>query len=328
MITYTKGWVDINKPNILIIGKTGAGKSSVINYVFGREVAPVGNVAEPMTRGIIPYDHESFTIYDSEGYELGDDKQRHYERLILDSLAESEYHIVWYAIPAADKRITELDIKLIKRIKREGFPVCLLLTKVDEPDEKQLNDMLATANEKLAGVNVFRLSVNANNNPALAASCNWKKLVDYSIEKAEQYLLKLKREEANTIITKATVAAGAVALSPIPFSDAALLVPIQTAMIFKIFSIYGVSLGKAVVTNVASAVLTTAIGQSFAGNLLKFIPFVGSIGGAIINTGVATAITGILGNMVADLCESGGDIERKFSSSSFIVGAVQKFKER
>lgn len=53
--------------------------------------------------------------------------------------------------------------------------------------------------------------------------------------------LKAKRKQANEAIATAVTAAGAAAAIPIPFSDAAILVPIQVAMVAKIIDLYGVS---------------------------------------------------------------------------------------
>jgi len=41
----------IAKPNILICGATGVGKSSVVNHVFGENLAKVGH-GIPVTQGI------------------------------------------------------------------------------------------------------------------------------------------------------------------------------------------------------------------------------------------------------------------------------------
>jgi len=69
----------VKKPNILIAGATGSGKSSVVNHVFGRDLTKVA-AGEPVTRGIHEFKSEDVAIvlYDSEGYELGSARQEAY----------------------------------------------------------------------------------------------------------------------------------------------------------------------------------------------------------------------------------------------------------
>ena len=82
--------------------------------------------------------------------------------------------------------------------------------------------------------------------------------------------LEVKRKYAEKIIVTATVAAGAVGVTPIPFSDAVLLVPVQVEMLRKIIDIYGVS------------------------NLVNI--------SAVISGGVAAALTGAIGYAASELC--------------------------
>ena len=64
------------KTNILIAGKSGVGKSSLLNYIFGEEVSPTG-AGKPVTaKGLHEYSFElkdndriSFSICDSWGLE-------------------------------------------------------------------------------------------------------------------------------------------------------------------------------------------------------------------------------------------------------------------
>ena len=101
------------------------------------------------------------------------------------------------------------------------------------------------------------------------------------------------------IIHTAATAAAATAASPIPFSDAALLIPIQTTMITSLYKANGANISQGVVEGAFKAKLISGLGKSLAknlkGNLLKFIPGVGTIAGGTINATVSVAFTEALG---------------------------------
>jgi len=344
-------------PNILICGQCGVGKSTVVNYVFNDSVAMEGDNAEPCTEGIFLYKNDTVNIYDSEGYEIGAENQNHYEKLIFDeflachrgNLEADAVHLVWYAVSGASKRFTDLDVRLVKRIKDDGFPVCVLLTKIDELDEGQLNDMTRSLANDLPGIDIFRLSKYARENEEIAKFCDWDKLIDWSYDhlagvykerfvQALRERLDLKRKQAVAVVAGATTVAATVGASPIPFSDAALLVPIQTGMIIGIAGIYGIHVGKAAISSVASSAGISALGKSVAGGIIKFIPGIGSLFGGIINASVAGAITGALGGVFSELCYKqckdsldgnppSIDIEQILTAPSFITDVLKRAKE-
>ena len=97
------------------------------------------------------------------------------------------------------------------------------------------------------------------------------------------------------IIHTAATAAAATAASPIPFSDAALLIPIQTTMITSLYKANGANISRGVVDGALKATMVSGLGKSLAGNLLKFIPGVGTIAGGTINATVSVAFTEALG---------------------------------
>ena len=76
-VTYSeyesKKNINKEKVNIIVAGKTGVGKSSLINYIFGKEVAKVGD-GQPVTQEIQEYDleNDNITLFDTKGIEAKD----------------------------------------------------------------------------------------------------------------------------------------------------------------------------------------------------------------------------------------------------------------
>lgn len=119
----------IRKPNILICGATGAGKSSVVNWVFGKNVAATGT-GRPLTRGITEYSSEdtSVNLFDTEGYEIGEEKISAYRDNVEKWIGErregalaGQIHEAWYCISAANKRVTDMDLSVVQTLQ-EKYP--------------------------------------------------------------------------------------------------------------------------------------------------------------------------------------------------------------
>ena len=73
---YAKRMKSLNNLNIIVAGKTGVGKSTLINSVFRGNLAPTGT-GRPVTLENKIYKRENFplTIYDNNGFELAIDAQ-------------------------------------------------------------------------------------------------------------------------------------------------------------------------------------------------------------------------------------------------------------
>ena len=126
--------------NLLIIGQTGVGKSSLINALFGKEVAKAG-VGKPISKHIEKYETEldgkKVNLYDSMGFEVAK------EECIIDinnALEKSEeskdikylFHGVTYCIQAGGYKIQDFDIKMIKQFTDKEYSVIIALTKADQ----------------------------------------------------------------------------------------------------------------------------------------------------------------------------------------------------
>lgn len=113
--------------------------------------------------------------------------------------------------------------------------------------------------------------------------------------------------QAHAAIHTASVAAVAESASPIPFSDSALLIPIQTTMIAAIYKAYDREISEGFLIGAVEATTVSTIGKSIVGNLLKMIPCVGTVVGGVINATVAAAFTEAIGFGVANAFEKNSD---------------------
>ena len=112
---------------------------------------------------------------------------------------------------------------------------------------------------------------------------------------AQQIDWDRKRRAAKLIIGEHVLLAAAAAASPIPFSDAALLIPIQIAMIARITAVWGLDIAVGSLASVIGAAILSAgatlVGREVVGKLLKFVPVVGTLLGDALTASVAIALT-------------------------------------
>ena len=111
--------------------------------------------------------------------------------------------------------------------------------------------------------------------------------------------IDLKKGKAQAVVATSAVAAAATGAVPIPFSDAAVLVPEQIAMLGGITAVFGLPIEKGTIAAIVSATIgtagTTVLGKTIVANLVKLIPGVGSVVGGVISGATAAALTAALG---------------------------------
>lgn len=161
---------EVKKPNILICGATGVGKSTLIRDLFRMsesEGPEIGRSGRSRTIGIQAYSPEGagITLYDSQGYNIGADENKFMkdvlgviEQKVRDNPEDMSCHIheVWYCVAAANNRFFETDEKILRAIKKKySIPVMVILTKVDCADEEGINSLKRAVSDKLPDIPIF-----------------------------------------------------------------------------------------------------------------------------------------------------------------------------
>jgi len=300
--------------NILIAGRSGVGKSTLINAVFQKNLAETGQ-GRPVTQNTreITKEDVPLSIFDTRGLEMSQFKETisELEKLIktrnTDQDSNRHIHAAWLCIQEDGRRVEDAEIKLHEMLS-QYMPLITVITK-SRSDGGFRNEVLNLLPESR---NVIRVRAIAEelDDGHIIKPMGLESLVELTSEvipegkrralaAAQKANLNYRKDQAHKVVAKASIAAAAAGASPIPFSDAAILAPIQVSMIAGITSIFGLELSKATLSTLVSSAIgvsgATFIGRAIVTNILKLVPGVGSITGGAISATTASAITVALG---------------------------------
>lgn len=136
------------KANILVAGITGTGKSTLVNAIFGSEMAATGT-GEPITKEIKSYGNKNIPvhIWDTVGLELDSTTTRESIKNIKQTIAEKSLskdpfdrmHCIWYCINSGSNRYQGAELEFIKELYSVGVPFIIILTQC-WGDENEVNN--------------------------------------------------------------------------------------------------------------------------------------------------------------------------------------------
>ena len=311
--------------NVMVLGKTGVGKSTLINNMFREPLAETG-VGKPVTDAIRKYEKEDFplSIYDTPGLELGGENALNkilseVMQVISDGVKSCDIskaiHCIWYCVSSTSHRFEQAEKDFINKFLSEAskfnVPVIVVLTQsFSKKEATALKTEIEKENLAIAQVVPVLAQDYEIDEEYIAKAYGLDRLTEVmdnvvpeavkntlvAVQKAN---IKMKSNKAHAIVATSAAAAAATGAIPIPFSDAALLVPEQVSMMAGITAVFGLPIEKSTITAIVSATIgtagTTVLGKAVVTNILKLIPGVGSVVGGAISGSVAAALTAALG---------------------------------
>ena len=312
--------------NILIAGKTGVGKSTLINAVFQGNLATTGQ-GRPVTQNTQEFKKEGIplSIFDTRGLELDKFEESLRElTFFLDQRSRLEdpaqhIHCAWICLSEDGRRVEDAEISLLDLLAPR-MPVVIVITKAraDEGFRAVVQGMMRGA------INVVRVRAlrQVDDDGHIKEVAGLTDLVELTMEAvpegqknafaaAQKVVLRQKEDRSRKLVYTAAVSAAAVGATPVPFADAALLVPIQISMIAGISATYGLPLSTAFISTLVSATMAgtagTIGGRSLVAGLLLLIPGAGLVlkgaisgaTGALFTTAFGEAYIAVLSTLIA-----------------------------
>jgi small GTP-binding protein len=317
----------MKKGNVLVVGNSGVGKSTLINAVLGEDCAKTSWGTEGTTKELQIYESEGvpFRIIDTIGFEPSFIKERQAINAVKKWSVESaksgnedtSISAIWFCVDGTSSKLFSKTINNLSRATKvwESVPLIVVITKsYSLPEREQNVEMVynAFAQQKKYSKNLHKvLPVVAApfilNDMAYAPSEGVTELIDITneimpegikagVQDIAKFKLKRKRALAQATVGVATIAGVVVGAIPIPFSDAVLLAPTETGEIYALAQIYEINKdekSKQLLSSIVEAG-TVGVAAKVALSSLKAVPGI-NLAVSVLNAIVAGVIISLLG---------------------------------
>lgn len=317
----------MERGNVLVIGNSGVGKSTLINAVLGEETAETGWGTKGTTNHLAIYESDKipFRIIDSVGFEPSLIKKQQAVNAVKkwskesakEGNEDSQINVIWFCVDGTSSKLFPETIKSLSSATSmwESVPVIVVITKSYSVPEREKNiEMVnnAFAKQKRYSKNLRKVipvvaSTYVLNDTAYAAPEGIDELIDITHElmpegvkaaESDIYNFKLNRKKAlaQSIVGAATTAGVVVGAVPVPFADAIILTPIEIAEINALARVYGINKNeqsKQFFNSIVEAGTVSAAAKTVISGL-KVIPGV-NLAVSAVNTIIAGSFVAAIG---------------------------------
>ena len=271
--------------NIIVIGKSGVGKSTLINSLFRGNFAETG-LGRPVTSEIRKKVKKDYplAIYDTPGFELSNEQQNNVKEQVLDIIQKGiaskdineAIHCIWYCVNVGGNRtFDQSELEWLKdftaKNKVTQVPIIVVLTQaVPKKKAAEMKKLIEGENLEIRKVVPLLAQDMDFDGEYIAHSYGLDTLIDAmtealpdelqnTLQNVQKASLESKKKAAQAVVAAAVAGSFGEGAAPIPFSDAALLVPTQVGMIAGITVIFGLDINKSFLTSFVTATMEQII---------------------------------------------------------------------
>lgn len=314
----------MDRGNVLVIGNSGVGKSTLINSVLGEDVAKTGYGITGTTDTLEIYESDKvpFRVIDTIGFEPNffieqkaiNAVKKWSKESAKEGKEDNQINVIWFCVDGTSRKLFPKAIQSLSRATAmwKSVPIIVVITKsYSAPERKENIEMVQSAfatqtkySKNLKKIIPVVASIYELNETAYAAPEGITELIDATNElmpegiqaganDIAEFKLSRKRGMAQGVVGVAATSASVVGAVPIPIPDAMILAPLETAEVNAIAKIYGVKNDdkSKELFNTIVEIGTVSLAAKSVINALKAVP----IAGAVLNAITAGAIVVALG---------------------------------
>lgn len=314
------------KGNVLVLGNSGVGKSTLINAVIGDDVAKASFGTRGTTEELSIHESPSvpFRVIDSIGFEpspIASLRAVHAVRKWSRASAKegnenTRINVIWFCVDGTAAKLFHETIRNLANAVRmwKSVPIIAVVAKsYSQPDRERNVAMVREAfhgtriEQNLRAIVPVVAQTYVINDTAFAAPEGIADLIDATMEAMpdglrggahdlQQFKLTRKRMLAQGLIGACVAAGATVGAVPIPIADTLVLSPLELAELNGLARLYGIDKGEdskqfldsIVQVGTASVVAHSAI------SAIKAIPGL-NLAASVVNAIVAASIIAALG---------------------------------
>lgn len=317
----------MDRGNVLVIGNSGVGKSTLINAVLGADKALTGYGTKGTTDKLEIYESDKipFRVIDTIGFEPTLIKEQMavsaVKKWSKDSAKagreDNQINVIWFCVDGTSRKLFPKAIQSLSRATAmwKTVPIVVVITKsYSLPERKENIEMVqnAFATQKKYTKNLKKIipvvaATYEINETAFAAPDGITELIDATNELMPEgiragrndiavFKLNRKRQLAHGLVGTAAASGAVVGAVPLSIADALILSPLEMAEVNAIAKIYGIQNNESSKKLFNSIIEVGTVSMAAKGVIaaLKNIPGI-NLGASVINAVIAASIITALG---------------------------------